>query len=236
MRAQKILIRAAIIFFVMCIIFLGIDIFKTLKISIDFNKMQSTDRIASSSNAPEIKYEPTRYVILNKEEFLEDVKKITIELKSEYINSKEKKKMFEIANIHKIEGFFYTYELYTVVKYKLLNLVEEFPKLYSNIRNYNDNQLEEYFNTNASYIEKYYGITLDSEFVEFAKSLNFLENEKITNAIVDVETIDFDYENDTLKFKIKLKTNNDKNISYLIKAEYYRSSDNQVKPYIKVLK
>ena len=90
MRAQKILKNFAIICLILCVIFLAIDIFRTLKINIDFLSMQSSDRISLSSEADEVRYEPTKYTIKNRAEALEEIKKIVIGLKNEYNSSNQK--------------------------------------------------------------------------------------------------------------------------------------------------
>ena len=157
MRSQKIIKGLALILMIGVIIFLGIDIIKSLKISVDYMGMQSSERISLSSNVPEIRYEPTDYDITNKDDVLEQVKKITLDLKNEK-TSKDVKGLVEIGNIHKIEGFFYEYEQYAVVKYKLLNIIEDFPKLHKATKGFSNEQLKDYFNQNSVHIENYYGI------------------------------------------------------------------------------
>lgn len=236
MRFQKIITRLAIILLIICGIILAVDLFKVLKINFSFMGMQSSERISSSSSADSVRYEPTNYVIANKEDVLEEIKKMIVDLRNEYQNSNKKEDLFEIANINKIENFFYEYSKYAVVKYKLLNIIEDLPKLYSATKNYTDTQLTTYFNSNSTHIESYYGITDSSEFIKLAKSLNFLGDGKIDVAIVSDTTIDFNYENDTLTFSMKMKAENGKSSNYFVRAKYYRSSDNQVAPYVSFTK
>jgi len=236
MRFQKILRRLAIIFFIICVVFLAIDIIKNIKISIDFMAMQSSGRISSSSTNDKVRYEPTNYVIANKEDALEEIKKITLGLKNEYEKSNEKVNLFEIGNIHKLEDYFYEYKSYAVVKYKLLNIIDDLPKLYSKIKGYGDSQLETYFNENSNYIESYYGITSSSEFIDLAKSLSFLGNGKIKKVVVDTGSIELDYENDVLIFDTKLRADNGNVETYFVRADYNKSRDNQVKPYVSFTK
>lgn len=235
MRALKILKTFAIIFLIICVIFIAIDIFKVLKININFMGMQSSNRIPSSSNVDEIRYEPTDYIIANKEDALEEIKKIVIELKSDYDEIEPKEELFEIGNIHKIENLFYNYESYAIVKYKLLNIIEDLPKLNNAIKGFSNSQLEVYYDENSAYIEKYYGITSSSEFVGFAKTLSFLGNGGIKRVALEVASINFDYDNNNLGFNIKLRAANDKIATYFIRCDYYKSSDNQVKPYVKII-
>ena len=124
MRVSKLLRRLAIVLFIGCIVIFSIDLLKILKVNLDFLGMQSTDRISSSSENEKIRYEPTDYVIANKDEVLAEIKNITIDFKEEYINSNKKTNLFEIANIDKLQGFFYEYQKYAVVKYKLLNIIQ----------------------------------------------------------------------------------------------------------------
>lgn len=232
MQFQKILKKVAVLFLIICIVLIVIDLFKILKINFNFINMQSSERISSINNADAIKYEPTDYIITNKEDALEEIKKITMELKKQYINSNKKEDLFEIANINKIENFFYEYEKYAIVKYKLLNIIEDLPKLYKNTKGYSDNQLKSYFEQNSVHIESYYGIKNSSDFVNLAKSLDFLDNSGVKLAVVLDSTINFDYENDVLTFNMRISSNNDKRGVYLIKSEYYKTSDNQVTPYV----
>ena len=104
MQFQKIITRLAIILLIICGIILAVDLFKVLKINFSFMGMQSSERISSSSSVDSVRYEPTNYVIANKEEALEEIKKITLDLKNEYINSNKDENLFEIANINKIEN------------------------------------------------------------------------------------------------------------------------------------
>jgi len=230
MRFQKILKNSAIVLLIVCAIVLAIDIFKVLKINFNFLGMQSSERISTSSSIDSVKYEPTEYVIANKEDALTEIKKIALGLKNDYINSNNKDKLFEIGNIHKIENFFYTYKSYAIVKYKLLNIIEDMPKLYSVTKGYSNDQLTNYFNSNSTYVDKVYGITDSTEFIDLAKSLSFLGSGKVNDATVKVETISFNYDNDYLTFSIELEGNNTS--SYFVRAEYYKSNDNQVKPYV----
>lgn len=232
MKSQKILRNFAIIVMIVCIIILAIDLFKVLKINVDFLGMQSSSRISSSSNAAEVKYEPTDYMIANKDDALDEIKKITVDLKNEYVESNKKEEAFEIANIHKLSNFFYTYDKYAVVKYKLLNIIEDLPILYKATQGSTDAQLKSYFNNNIMHIENYYGITSSDEFINLANTLSFLGNGKIKNAIVLVESINFDYDNDILDFSIELVADNGQSTNYYVKAHYYKTSDNQVTPYV----
>lgn len=236
MQFQKIITRLAIILLIICGIILAVDLFKVLKINFSFMGMQSSERISSSSSVDSVRYEPTNYVIANKEEALEEIKKITLDLKNEYINSNKDENLFEIANINKIEKFFYEYSKYAVVKYKLLNIIEDLPKIHKATANYTDNQLTTYFNDNSTHIENYYGITSSGEFINLAKSLSFLGSGKIEVAILQDTTISFNYETDVLTFSMKMKAENGKSSNYLVTAKYYRSSDNQVAPYVSFTK
>ena len=231
MRAQKILRTCAIIFLIIFIVILALDLFDVLKINFNFLGMQKSERMATSSNNDAVRYEPTDYMITNKEEALEEIKKIALELKANKTNA-ETAGLFEIANIHKLETFFYEYEQYTVVKYKLLNIIDELPILYKNIKGYADTQLESYFSENSAYIEKYYGITSSEDFINLANSLSFLGNGKVKLAIVETITIDFNFDTDTLRFNIKLKADNNESSTYVVKAQYFKTSDNQVTPYM----
>lgn len=235
MRAQKALKTVGIIFLIVCVIFIAIDIFKVLKININFIGMQSSDRISASSSIDEIRYEPTDYKIANKDEALDEIKQIVVALKEDYSKKEIKEDLFEIGNIHKIENLFYNYESYAVVKYKLLNIIEDLPKLNSTIKGFNNSQLKVYYNENKAYIEKYYGITDSNKFIEFAKSLSFLDNGDIKRVAIDVASINFDYDNNNLKFNIKLRADNDNIVTYSIRCDYYKSSDAQVKPYVKII-
>lgn len=230
MRAQKILRRVAIFFLVVCIIFLAIDVIKTLKINFDYMQMQSSKRISLSSNEPEIRYEPTDYKISNKEDMLEQVKEVVRDLKAEQ-SSDDIEGLVEIGNINKIEVFFYNYEQYTIVKYKLLNIMEDLPKLYKATKGYTNDQLKNYFENNSVHIDSYYGITSSDEFVELAKSLSFLGNNEISFAAVRTASIDFSYDLDTLTFNFRLDAG-DNTAIYRVKAQYYKASDNQVTPYL----
>lgn len=236
MRFQKILKRLAIFLLVGCIIILAIDVLKTVKINLDYKNMQSSTRISSSSNIANIKYEPTDYTILNKADALEEIKKITLDLKEEYMNSEQKEQLFEIGNIHKIERLFYNYESYMVAKYKILNIIDELPKLTEKIKGYSNSQLSTYFENNSSYIDKYYGITTSDTFINFAKSLSFLDGTGIKRSVIDVDSVSFDYDNDILSFKLMIKADNDKIESYSVNIDYYDFSDNQVKPYVEITK
>ena len=135
MRAQRILKGFVIISMIVCIVFLAIDLFKTVKINFNYAQMQSTTRISTSSSTEQLRYEPTDYKITNKEDVLEQIKKITLELKDEQ-NIADTIGLFEIGNIQKIEPFFYEYEQYITVKYKLLNIVEYLPRLHRTIKGY----------------------------------------------------------------------------------------------------
>lgn len=232
MRLQKMLKNLAIIFLIACAIFLAIDIFKMLKINFDFMGMQSSERISSSSTNDAVRYEPTNYVITNKEDAIEEIKKITIALKDDY-KSSGKVNLFEIGNIHKLEDYFYEYKSYAVVKYKLLNIIEDLPKLYSATKGYSNSELQTYFNNNISNIEKLYGITDTNDFIAFAKKIRFLGNGKVKTAIVDTGTINLDYIGDVLVFNMKLKADNGNIEQFFVRADYYKSNDNQVKPYLR---
>lgn len=232
MRVSKLLRRLAIVLFIGCIVIFSIDLLKILKVNLDFLGMQSTDRISSSSENEKIRYEPTDYVIANKDEVLAEIKNITIDFKEEYINSNKKTNLFEIANIDKLQGFFYEYQKYAVVKYKLLNIIEDLPKLHSTTKNYTDSQLNDYLKNNSTHIEKCYGITSNDKFVELAKSLSFLGSGKTDMAIILDATVDYDYDDDTLEFYIQLVSENNKSQNYFVKADYYKSTDNQVTPYV----
>lgn len=234
MRFQKILKNLAIILLIICAVILAIDVIKNLKININFMKMQSSDRISFSSNEPKVKYEPTAYLIANKEDVLEEIKNLTIELKTQYENSVNKEKLFEIGSIHKIKNLFYDYQKYAVVKYKLLNIIEDLPKLYKETAGYTDSQLEKYFDDNFMHIENYYGITESGKFIVFAKSLHFLSGDKIEAVTLRDSSISFDYDNDILDFYIIIKTESGRSAEYSINIDYYESSDNQVKPYLKI--
>jgi len=234
MRTQKILKTSAIIFFIVCVIFIAIDIFKVLKINIDFMGMQESKRISSSSKADAVRYEPTEYVITNKEDALEEIKKITVELKNEHIKSGNIEGLFEIANINKIEKFFYEYEKYVIVKYKLLNIIEDLPVLYKATKNNNTAELKSYFDKNLIYLENYYGITSSDDFITFVNSLKFLENNDIKIAVIQDATIYFDYNSDILTFNMKMISDNDNSNVYPIKVQYYESSSNQVAPYVEI--
>ena len=97
MRTQKILKRLAMILLIVCVVFIVIDLFKVLKINIDFMRMQSSSRISSSSITPEVRYEPNNeYIITNKEDVLEEIKIMTLELKEEYMTSEVEKELFEM--------------------------------------------------------------------------------------------------------------------------------------------
>lgn len=228
MRTQKFIKIFVIACFIACGIFIAIDIIKSLKISADFMKMQESSRITSSSNEAAIRYEPTDYNIKNKGEMLDAVKNLTYDLKSNFVVSKD---LFEIANIHKIESYFYEYKKYLVVKYKLLNIIDDLPKIYSQTKGVTNAEIENYFNKNRDHIEKYYGITESSEFVELAKSLNFLGSDKVNLAIILTETIAFEPDSEVLTFYIKLKTNKDNKV-YFVKVCYTKTSDLQVLPYL----
>jgi len=230
MRAQRILKGFVIISMIVCIVFLAIDLFKTIKINFNYAQMQSTTRISTSSSAPQIRYEPTGYKITNKEDVLEQIKEITVELKNEQTVA-DTIGLFEIGNIQKIEPFFYEYEQYITVKYKLLNIVEDLPRLHRTIKGYTNEQLINYFNENSSYIEKYYGITASNEFVNLAKSLSFLGKNDISFAAVRTASIEFDYDSDMLLFIFRVDAGENSEI-YSVKVEYYKSTDNQVKPYV----
>lgn len=232
MRSEKILKNTAIVFIVICVTLLAIEMFKALKINFNFMGMQSSTRVSSSSDAHEVRYEPTDYAITNKDEVLEEVKNITTALKNEYVNSGNKENLFEIGNIHKIENFFYEYEKYAVVKYKLLNIAEDLHKLYKATKGYTDTQLTSYFDNNKAYIENLYGITTSSTFNDLAKSLSFLEDSEVNMLIVKDETIDFDIDNDVLTFSVKVKSESNKSEFYFVKVDYYKTSDNQVTPYV----
>lgn len=230
MRFQKILKNFAIVVLIISIILLAVDIFKMLKINFNFMDMQSSNRISTTSTVDSVRYEPTNYVIANKEDALTEIKQITLGLKNDYINSNNKAKLFEIGNIHKIENLFYTYKSYAIVKYKLLNIIEDMPKLYNATKGYSNEQLTNYFNNNSAYIDKVYGITTATDFIELSKSLKFLDNSKIKYATVEVVTIDFDYDNDCLTFDMELEGNS---IGwYSVRTDFYKSNDNQVKPYV----
>lgn len=231
MRAQKILKTCAMIFLIVFVVILAIDVFKTLKINFDFLGMQQSKRISSSSNNDSVRYEPSEYIINNKEDVIEEVEKMVVELRANK-TAAETEGLFEIANIHKLETFFYEYEQYAIVKYKLLNIIDELPILYKNTKGYTDTQLESYFSEKSTYIEKYYGITSSEDFINLVKSLSFLGNGKIKLAIVETITIDFDLDNDTLRFNIKLKADNNESSTYAVKAQYFKTSDNQVTPYM----
>ena len=230
MRAQRILKGFVIISMIVCIVFLAIDLFKTVKINFNYAQMQSTTRISTSSSTEQLRYEPTDYKITNKEDVLEQIKKITLELKDEQ-NIADTIGLFEIGNIQKIEPFFYEYEQYITVKYKLLNIVEYLPRLHRTIKGYTNEQLINYFNENSSYIEKCYGITASDEFVSLAKSLSSLGNNDISFAAVRTASIEFDYESDMLLFIFRVDAGENSEI-YSVKVEYYKSNDNQVKPYV----
>jgi len=195
--------------------------------------MQSSDRISSSSNADEVRYEPTNYIITNKEDALDEIKKITLALKEEYTNSNKDLNLFEFGNIHKIENLFYDYKSYAVVKYKLLNIIEDLPKLYNATKGLDNNGLESYLSNNSADIEELYGITYEEEFIDLAKSLSFLENGKVDLSVIDIATVDLDYDNDVLIFEIRVKAENGNIKTYFVRADYYKSNTNQVKPYVK---
>lgn len=233
MRFQKLMKNLIIIFLIACVIFLAVDVFKTVKIGMDFAGMQSSERVSSSSKADEVRFEPTNYIIANKDEALEEIKKITIELKNNHDNLNQNVGLFEIGNIHKIETLFYEYQSYAIVKYKLLNIIEDLPKLYRDTKGYTNEQLKNYYNNNVIDIETVYGIRNSDEFVKFAQTLSFLGNGKIKKTVVDTITIDFDYENDILKFNMKLKADNGNIQEYSVRADYYKFTEQQVKPYIK---
>ena len=229
MRSQKIVKTIALILLIAAIVFLAIDIIKSLTISFNYMGMQSSERISLSSNVPEIRYEPTDYEIVNKDDVLEQIKKIALDLKNNK-SSKDVEGLVEIGNIHKIEGFFYEYEQYAVVKYKLLNIIEDLPKLYKATKGLSNEQLINYFDQNAVHVENYYGIVSSEEFISLVKSLSFLNN-KIGFTAVRTATIEFDYDHDVLLFNLRVDAG-EKTEIYSVKAEYYRSTDNQVKPYV----
>ena len=235
MRIQKILKNCAIIFFIICIVILAIDLFKVLKINFDFMGMQSAERISSSSKADEVRYEPTDYKIANKDEALEEIKNITLKLKENHVNSENVEELFEIANINKIEPFFYEYEKYAIVKYKLLNIIEDLPKLHKEINGFGNTGLKNYFNNNVAYIENYYGITSSDKFISFASSLDFLGDSKVEIAIVEDVTIEFDYDNDLLKFNMKIIADNGNSEVFAVKSDYYKTSNNQINPYVTLM-
>ena len=216
----------------MCVVFVAIDIFRVLEINIDFMQMQSSKRISSSSKADSVRYEPTEYVIGNKEDVLEEIKKITLNLKDEHVNFGSTEGLFEIANINKIEKFFYEYEKYAIVKYKLLNIISDLPTLCNNTKNSSDTALNEYFDKNLAHLESYYGITNRKDFIAFANSLDFLRDTVIKVAIVQDVTIYLDYNKDILTFNMKIVGENDNSSVYTVKVQYYESSNNQIAPYV----
>lgn len=235
MRAQIFLKRFAIVLMIICIFFFGIQTFKVLKIGFNFFGMQSTERISSSSSAHEVRYEPTGYTISNKEEVLEEIKKVTSGLKNKQ-SENQTEELFEIEEIYKIQNFFYEYKSYAVVKYKLLNIIEDLPMLYLATKGYTDAQLESYFSKNTAYIEKYYGIQYSSDFIKLVKTLDFLDDGKISGAAINVGTISFDQDNDIFKVDIILTADNGQSSSYSIRSDYFKASDNQVLPYVKFYK
>lgn len=232
MQVDKWIKRIAIIFMIVCAVILAIDVIKRIKISIDFMGMQSTSRISNSSDVSEIKYEPTDYEIANKDEVIDEIKNMVIELKAEHESSNKKIDADEIANIHKLENYFYEYKSYAITKYKLLNIAEELPKTYKATKGYSKEQLVSYFNEKKADIEYYYGITSSDKFAEFAKSLSFLGSGKVELMIVQTNSISFDYENDKLKFDVKVKGDNGNSKMYTVRMQYYKTSDNQVTPYL----
>ena len=232
MRLQNKIKNVAAILFIVCAIILGISIIKTLKININFLKMQSPERISSSSKKEKINYEPTDYTIVNKDEVLEEVKKITLEFKNEHINSGSTEGLFEIANINKIEKYFYGYDKYAVVKYKLLNIVDNLPKLYKATKGKSNVELEKYFNNNTADIEYYYGITKYSDFEALVNSLGFLGGNNVKTALVQSLTIDFDYDNDVLGFQIGIISNSNMLKNYSVLVQYFLEDENQIAPYV----
>jgi hypothetical protein len=231
MRGRKLLINFGIIFLIICTIIISIDIFKRINASFSFVKMQSTTRISSSSDEERIKYEPTNYVITNKDEILEKIKDATSLLKNNILDSKETSSLFEIGNIHKIENLFYEYKSYAIVKYKLLNIIEALPKLTEITLNYTDEQLESYFIQNASNIENVYGITKSNEFIGFVKSIRELDS--IKSAIISASTISFNYNDDRLNFYIEFSDGRDSKF-YFVDIFYYNSNTNQIRPYLTI--
>lgn len=233
MRFRQLLINIAVTLLIIGTIFLLIDLVKTVAVTAGYrNNQSSSQRISSSSNASEIRYAPETVVITNKEDALTEIKKITLSLKDEYEKSQNKERLFEIANIHKIKNLFYNYEKYAIVKYKLLNIIEDLPKLKKATNGYSAEQLKNYFDQNSEYIEEYYGIIDNSNFAKLIKSLEFLGSSNIAFATLNSSTIRFDQNNDVLNFKIELGVENGNSKFYIVNSNYYKSSDNQIFPYV----
>lgn len=235
MRYQKFLKGLVYFLIIVCSVVLIIDAIRLIKIEIHYINMNSTTRISASSTNEAVRYEPTEYKIKNKEQVLKNIEEFTAKLKND--NSKfATDQLFEIGGIYKVSYLFINYEQYMAAKYKLLNIIDELPKLYKVTIGYTSEKIAEYFDKNSSYIEQYYGITTKSDFENLVKSLSFLKNTNIKMAELADETVNYDTENNILTFSIILYTENGDASIYSVKLNYFKTSEAQVVPYLSFTK
>jgi len=219
-----------IVLLVLSIIVFGRDLLELLGIGTRFLATTTESRVSNKSTLTSIKYSSTDNIVEHKNEIfikLKDYNNTLIAKKGEV-----DEEIFEIKNIHKIKDYYMDYKKYFIVKYKLFNMIEDIPKLRESTQNMTDLELSSYFSNNRDYIENIYGITDSNVFREFVKSLSFFNNSEVKSASVRISSIINDKETFTLMFKLVLFNNKDEMQEYHINSDYYKTTENQIAPYI----
>ncbi|MBQ7668739.1 MAG: hypothetical protein IJS47_05380 [Clostridia bacterium] len=228
---DKVLYGMAIALVVLCAIFLGYDIWKVAKVEVGYLETTTNSRVSVSKSKKELKYKPTNNVVEHGDEIFEAVKEVAFSLNS---TKKGSTNTLEIKNIQKIQEYFLEYKKYLVVKYKLINIIEDIPNLYRATSGASNESKTQYFLNNKDKIEKIYGIKDKDTFVDFANTLGNFNNGRVVSASIRISSIVFDVDNHDLMFNFVLFSSKDKYIEYAVTSSYYDFTDNQVAPFVAI--
>ena len=227
----KVLRIVTIIVIIVCVLFLAYDLLKVAMVEARYAQTTVTGRVSVNKSMKELKYKPTDNVVEHADAIFNNVKAEASSLNN---SKKDDIKVLEIKNVHKLQDYYIEYKKYLIVKYKLINIVEDISRLSNATSGMNDVQLTQYFSTNKDSIEKIYGIADSNNFVKFAKTLDFFKNGKIESASVRNSSIVFDVESHTLRFSLAIFIDAKNYQEYQLTSKYYESSDNQISPLLTI--
>lgn len=231
MKKKRGIYIVVIVLLVLCIIIFGKDLLDLIKLNLSFLSTKTETQVVVKDSMKSIKYAANDNIVENNDEILKELKELNNTL---IANDRDNDNIFEIKNIHKIKDYYPEYKRYFIVKYKLFNMVEDIPNLYNKTKSLTDTQLENYFYNNANIIEQKYGIADKESFVNFANSLDFLNNKEITSVSIRISSIVCDAENYNVTFNLVLFTGENDYREYKIKTDYYITTDNQTAPYVTI--
>lgn len=121
-----------------------------------------------------------------------------------------------------VNGDIESKEIYETI-YEFSNVI--IPNYYYNLKNLNQEQIEQYYIDNEESISKYIQVNGKQEFNDFAKVLKGLTTEKLTLESMEFKEDEITYTNIATTSKIKLKYKDNKEIILNVKV-YKRRQDN----------